>query len=37
MDRVGTCSMPGAHVPVALSDGTADAEVTVFTVHIVDS
>jgi len=35
LDGVGTGTVAGAHVAVALSDGTADGQVTVLAVHVV--
>lgn len=32
-----TSSVPCSHVPIALSDSTANTQITVFTVHIVDT
>lgn len=34
---MSTRSVPGSHITVALSDGTANAKVTVLAVHVVDS
>lgn len=35
LDGVGTGTVAGSHVAVALSDGTADSQVTVLAVHVV--
>jgi hypothetical protein len=37
LNRVGSSTMTGSHIAVALGDGSADGQVTVLAVHVVGS